>query len=301
MIIMKVLIWIGCFFCSAIVQLIFRYSGIVLGGIPTALLFAATWFLATLLCKKWDAKKESGTVTNVILPNEEEKQSNRSFVYTHPMKLNYESAQASIKQYEENCKNAEKRKYNKTLIIVIALSAALVISLAINVGQFISDNGQEPTNNNKESTNKLEELPTPSNGHTFQNIDIIEGSAPLTINTVGTGGYYFVLDPLWISYGGDSPRKQQYAELSAKYSYIKIYVKAGSTVQMQIPLGEYEIYYATGDKWYGEDALFGEDTVYSKCDDTFVFSQAYGWTLELTPIINGNLDVDKIDKKDFPN
>jgi hypothetical protein len=54
---MKVLIWIVCFFCLAVVRLVAQYSGIILGGIPTALLFGLTWFIAQKLCKKWDQRK----------------------------------------------------------------------------------------------------------------------------------------------------------------------------------------------------------------------------------------------------
>ena len=55
---MKVLIWIGCFFCMAVVQMIFKDNGIILGGIPTAALFGLTWFVIQKLCKKWDNRKK---------------------------------------------------------------------------------------------------------------------------------------------------------------------------------------------------------------------------------------------------
>lgn len=51
---MKALIWIGCFLGNAIIQTIIKDCGIILGGIPSALLFGATWFIATKLCNKWD-------------------------------------------------------------------------------------------------------------------------------------------------------------------------------------------------------------------------------------------------------
>lgn len=58
---MKVLIWIVCFFCMAVVQMIVKDSGIILGGIPTALLFGLTWFVAQKLCKKWGNRKKDAT------------------------------------------------------------------------------------------------------------------------------------------------------------------------------------------------------------------------------------------------
>ena len=57
---MKFLIWFLCIMANAIITMLINGAGIVLGGIPSALLFAATLGLATALCKKWDAHKEYG-------------------------------------------------------------------------------------------------------------------------------------------------------------------------------------------------------------------------------------------------
>ena len=58
---MKALIWFVSFFCMAVIQMIIKDSGIILGGIPTALLFGLTWFVAQKLCKKWDNRKKEAT------------------------------------------------------------------------------------------------------------------------------------------------------------------------------------------------------------------------------------------------
>ena len=55
---MKFLIWFLCFLANAIIITLIKEAGIILGGIPTALMFVATWWLAQTLCKKWDARKE---------------------------------------------------------------------------------------------------------------------------------------------------------------------------------------------------------------------------------------------------
>lgn len=54
---MKFLIWFGCFFLNALITMIINSNGIILGGIPTALLFLGCYFLAKFLCKKWDNHK----------------------------------------------------------------------------------------------------------------------------------------------------------------------------------------------------------------------------------------------------
>lgn len=57
---MKVLIWILCFFANALITTVLKESGILLGAIPTMILFGATLWLARTLCKKWDEHKERG-------------------------------------------------------------------------------------------------------------------------------------------------------------------------------------------------------------------------------------------------
>jgi hypothetical protein len=152
-------------------------------------------------------------------------------------------------------------------------------------------------------------LPEPSNGHIFQNMLDRPNTATLTVITGESGGYYFIIDPIAVYWKEDADELRnrflkQRADMDAKYTYVKFYARADSTVERQVPLGEYEIYYATGENWCGEDELFGEDTVYAKCDKTFIFSdngtESLGWTLKLTPTINGNLDVDNIDVEEFP-
>lgn len=57
---MKVLIWILCIFANALITTILKEGGILLGAIPTMILFAATLWLARTLCEKWDEHKGRG-------------------------------------------------------------------------------------------------------------------------------------------------------------------------------------------------------------------------------------------------
>ena len=54
---MKALIWIGCIFSLAICIALIKNCGVILGGIPSAVLFGGMYWLANTLCKKVDAKK----------------------------------------------------------------------------------------------------------------------------------------------------------------------------------------------------------------------------------------------------
>ena len=54
---MKFLIWFSCFFVFAVVQMLIRDAGIILGGIPTALLAALTFWIAGKLCVRLDLRR----------------------------------------------------------------------------------------------------------------------------------------------------------------------------------------------------------------------------------------------------
>lgn len=53
---MKVLIWIGCLFANALITTLFKENGIILGAIPTVLLYLGAVYLARTLCKLWDER-----------------------------------------------------------------------------------------------------------------------------------------------------------------------------------------------------------------------------------------------------
>lgn len=56
---MKALIYIGCIFCLSLCMVLIKNCGIILGGIPSALMFGGMWWIATKLCKKWDSRKNN--------------------------------------------------------------------------------------------------------------------------------------------------------------------------------------------------------------------------------------------------
>ena len=54
---MKLLIWATCFFVLVFVQVIIKNNGIVLGGIPTVLLYLAFILIGRALTKPFDKKE----------------------------------------------------------------------------------------------------------------------------------------------------------------------------------------------------------------------------------------------------
>lgn len=150
----------------------------------------------------------------------------------------------------------------------------------------------------------------PENGHIFSALDM-EGIVPFTIESTGSGGYFFVLDPISLSSlntiksgnGADS-FTQDFLVSMEEENFIKFYIRAGETFSISVPVGTYDVYYAAGDDWYGENDLFGSDTVYYRCAEPFRFTmfqeKTTGWTIILERTPDGNLEVDKISSEDFP-
>ncbi|MBL8551325.1 MAG: hypothetical protein JNJ73_15175 [Hyphomonadaceae bacterium] len=81
------------------------------------------------------------------------------------------------------------------------------------------------------------------------------------------------------------------------------YIHGGDTLEITMPLGIYELRYASGEVWYGEEFLFGPRTSYSRADTPFNFEiqgdQVAGYTVELFMRAGGNLDVDPISASEF--
>jgi hypothetical protein len=123
-------------------------------------------------------------------------------------------------------------------------------------------------------TQPVQPLPqTGDNTATFGN-----GVAPLNIKTSPTGGYHYFVK---IVNAGTNQELGSY------------FIRSGGILDIQAPLGTYEIKYATGKQWYGTAYLFGPETSYSKADSKFTFSfdgyQYSGYTVELIMQQNGNL------------
>ncbi len=106
---------------------------------------------------------------------------------------------------------------------------------------------------------------------------------PLSVEVTGDDAYYIHLKALHFS-----------------MDTMGFMVAPGSSVELDVPTGRYEIYYATGKTWYGVGQKFGPDTAYYKCDGTFQFTETSGWALELYKQVGGNLGTEKISANDFP-
>jgi hypothetical protein len=84
-----------------------------------------------------------------------------------------------------------------------------------------------------------------------------------------------------------------------------IFVHGGTTVNVDVPLGVFEVRYASGTNWFGYGDLFGPKpyTVYSKADRFFDFqvvgNEIRGYTITLYNVANGNLSTTEIAESEF--
>jgi hypothetical protein len=157
------------------------------------------------------------------------------------------------------------------------------------IGFVIFINSHDSSSNQKilksEPAFNQPEQATPYNGETkiFTYDDRV---APLKINT---------------SYGLNYVVKLK--DAYTKKPIMTIFVRGGVDIETKVPLGTYEITYASGSKWYGYDYLFGPETGYSKADEVFSFRntgyQINGYTITLQRVSNGNLREVHIGKSDF--
>lgn len=129
-----------------------------------------------------------------------------------------------------------------------------------------------------------------------------EAVAPLSVSTKGNENFYILLTKPPVTVTEKSTgRTTTFQNIRDNISF---YICAGESAEILVPLGKYLIYYATGNTWYGKKSLFGDDTSYYQCDGTFDFyadgDYYMGYTLELYPQIDGNLETSPIPATDFP-
>ena len=164
------------------------------------------------------------------------------------------------------------------IIIIVAL---IVIFVFIVPGKTSSS---KPETHEKARNNyPVVSMPYSGKTQSFTNESKV---APLTIDT-SAGSNYLV----------------KIVDYYSKQEVMTVFVQGGDSRKIQVPLGVYEIKYASGEKWYGYQHLFGDDTSYSKAENSFKFEdtgyQITGYTITLYRVSNGNLRTSHINKSQF--
>ncbi len=125
----------------------------------------------------------------------------------------------------------------------------------------------------------------PANGQVFHSSG--EPCAPLRIKTPQYGWHFFV----------------KVADPVSNRVVKSFFVRSGHTAETKVPLGRFEIKFATGNTWYGTRCLFGRKTAYNKAQHVFDFyvigNRVSGYTVELISQVGGNLQTEAIDPSEF--
>ncbi|MBL9077920.1 MAG: DnaJ domain-containing protein [Planctomycetes bacterium] len=121
--------------------------------------------------------------------------------------------------------------------------------------------------------------PLPPNGE-VRTSSRRERIAPLTVRT-DAGDFYLVKLV-------DSTRGTQ----------LTVFIRGGAPLEVDVPLGTYELRYASGATWFGYEFLFGPETSYAKADKSFTFSRSgdsvSGYEVTLYKVRDGNLHTTEI-------
>lgn len=130
---------------------------------------------------------------------------------------------------------------------------------------------------------RLIEVPLPETG---SGENVVQGSGTnfIYVSTKPNGHHTLVKIEFWDSRN----------EVASKF------VRAGETVKIAVPLGNFRMKTASGRTWFGPKHLFGADTQFSVANSDFPLNQSGEyWEVELIPQISGNLSQRKISASEF--
>lgn len=130
---------------------------------------------------------------------------------------------------------------------------------------------------------------------------------PLTVSVRGTDGYYIYLEysnPPEYSYTDREPDSGNEGDGED----LSFYIAPGETVEVNVPIGDYRLFYCCGETWYGIEHKFGVGTSYYTSDSLLDFYTdidgdwvvSNGHTLELWAREGGNMHSEPIDAGSFP-
>lgn len=77
------------------------------------------------------------------------------------------------------------------------------------------------------------------------------------------------------------------------------FVRAGDSIRVELPYGDYTLRYAMGRNWFGSSFLFGPESTFSEAGDVVDLRYGYETTIELIPQAGGNLSERSIDANSF--
>ena len=85
----------------------------------------------------------------------------------------------------------------------------------------------------------------------------------------------------------------KFVEVDTGEDVIAFYSRAKSNISVNVPIGNFELRYAAGKEWYGEELLFGEFTVYSRDEEPYPYDSDWlVWEVRFNSL--NTVDMDKM-------
>jgi hypothetical protein len=194
----------------------------------------------------------------------------------------------------ETQKEIEKEKINIWRIVITIASIFgmfMIIGFIVIFKIIESDSSNEKKGFIEQENNKSIELKTNNVNEIDLNRNLVEKPFPengysrlFYSNEAGVSTFRVIADPY----------NNYYVCLVDHFDnhVLDIFVHAGENVKIRVPLGVYELKWAKGDKWYGDNDLFGNNNALRKSLRTLNFTQKETKTGNI--IIGNTVDFNKI-------
>ncbi len=175
-----------------------------------------------------------------------------------------------------------KEKICITDIVILGIVLFFIICFTDTLNNYNNDTKYNTYNR---ATSDITPTQRPPHG-TSINYTLNKELAPLKINLpYDNNDYLFILK--------NNNNKMVY----------KIFAHRNLTVDVNVPLGTYYLYYTCGNTWYGYNDMFGDTASFGKMSDALNFyrvSDGYmGQELTLTKQVNGNISSQSVSEKEF--
>lgn len=116
---------------------------------------------------------------------------------------------------------------------------------------------------------------------------VLSGNNSGQVITVKTSADLYDLHITFYALSGTDLNEEGTKSLSA-------YIRAGETLNVYLPVGNYKLVQGHGDSWYGDELAFGPNGTYTVSDILITIEYNYEYTLTLYGVEGGNLPTSKI-------
>ena len=204
------------------------------------------------------------------------------------------NTQIALKKAAAERQRQQEESQKTKRIVWLVIAAVVLIIIAVSSCNSGSSSSSSSKSTSYSSTSSYSSTTTP------------KPTATLTPQTMPANGKVFYCSTtdrpssFKVTNSGSSNYYMKFVKAGTNTKVITFFVRAYSTVEIDMPAGNFELRYAYGSSWYGESKLFGENTRYAKDEEYYDFSN-YTWEISLytTSNVGESMDVEYIDANEF--